>query len=175
MTLPIRHPAPGVVALSLAIVGLAACGGEEETTPEPAEATSGDEAPPASAQRMVDITPETDDAGDGVECDLETVFFAFDSDQLDPDARDAIARAVACYREHGMPARLHLTGAADPRGTEEYNLALGEKRAEAVERYLVSLGVGDERVSVSSVGEELASGTDEPGWARDRRVSVSED
>lgn len=162
------------LAISASLAALAACGGEDETTtPEPGETTAGDEAPPASAQRMVDITPETE--GDGVECALETVYFEFDSDRLDQGARDAIARAVACYREHGMPARLHLTGAADPRGTEEYNLALGEKRAEAVERYLVSLGLDEARLSRASVGEELASGTDESGWARDRNVSVREE
>jgi len=62
-----------------------------------------------------------------------------------------------------------LTGTCDPRGTEEYNLALGERRAQSAQQYLKSLGVTGE-ITVSSMGEELATGTDESGWARDRRV-----
>ena len=69
---------------------------------------------------------------------------------------------------------LLLTGAADPRGTEEYNIALGERRGQSVRSYLVSLGMNSGRISVTSVGEEMATGSDEAGWARDRNVTGSE-
>jgi len=176
LRLPDSRPWRGLPAFlgAFALLAASACGGDDETTPEPEETTSGDEAPPpASAQRMMDITP--DGPGDGEECALQTVYFEFDSDDLDQRSREAIATAVACYRDHGMPARLHLTGAADPRGTEEYNLALGERRAQAVRQYLVSLGVDEARLGISTVGEELARGTDEAGYAQDRNVSVEED
>jgi peptidoglycan-associated lipoprotein len=65
-------------------------------------------------------------------------------------------------------AGVHVTGLTDPRGTEEYNLALGERRAQSAQQYMKSLGI--DNVSSSSMGEELASGTEESGWARDRRV-----
>ena len=84
----------------------------------------------------------------------------------------AIQEAVECYRTQGLPARLHLTGATDPRGTEEYNIALGDRRAQAVRAYLVSLGIDGGRIGVSSVGEEMAQGSDEAGWAQDRAVSA---
>jgi len=66
--------------------------------------------------------------------------------------------------------RYVLIGRADPRGTTEYNLALGERRARVVQRYMVSLGLLPDRLAVSSEGSEFATGTDDAGWRRDRRV-----
>jgi len=173
MIFHLRPLFPSYAWAALALGAALGCNSDDETTPPPAETTAGDEAPPpAAAQRMMDITPEG--PGDGEECALQTVFFEFDSYELDERSRRAIADAVTCFREHGMPARLHLTGAADPRGTEEYTLLLGERRAQAVRQYLVSLGVDESRTAVSTVGEELAQGTDEAGYARDRQVSVEE-
>jgi peptidoglycan-associated lipoprotein len=61
----------------------------------------------------------------------------------------------------------------DPRGTEEYNMALGDRRAQSAKTYMKALGVAAE-LSASSMGEEIASGTDEGSWARDRRVDIRE-
>ena len=69
--------------------------------------------------------------------------------------------------------RAPLTGACDPRGTEEYNIALGERRASAVRDYMRALGLNSSRVSITSVGEEMATGTDEASWALDRNVAAS--
>jgi peptidoglycan-associated lipoprotein len=60
----------------------------------------------------------------------------------------------------------------DPRGTEEYNLALGERRAQAVTRYLSALGV-ESSLKARSVGEEMAAGDEDQGWARDRRAELN--
>lgn len=106
-------------------------------------------------------------------CALRPVAFAFDDATLDDRARDALTENARCLRARGDVARLVLVGHADPRGTEEYNLALGERRAEAVRSYLRSLGVDEDRVEVQSMGEELASGEDEAGWSRDRRVDLT--
>jgi len=101
-------------------------------------------------------------------CNIEPVYFAFDSSDLDTSAREKLASNASCLRERGISG-VHLTGFTDPRGTEEYNLALGDRRASSAKKYLKSLGVeGD--IAHSSVGEEMAQGTDESGWARDRRV-----
>ncbi len=151
----------GVFFATLAL----ACGGAQ---PQPVEtasrpgATGGD----MNAQRMVQVGN-----GDGSEvCTLETVYFAFDDHQLDARSRAAIDRAVTCWRQRGIPSALHLTGATDPHGTTEYNMALGERRAQSVRAFLSNLGVEASRISVMSVGEEEASGEDESGWARDRFV-----
>ena len=69
--------------------------------------------------------------------------------------------------------RVRITGAADPRGTEEYNLALGDRRATSVKRFLSALGVADTAIETVSTGEEFATGTDESTWARDRRAEIS--
>jgi peptidoglycan-associated lipoprotein len=102
------------------------------------------------------------------QCEFTPVYFDFDSDALADSARDQLARNASCVKERTVKA-LHLTGLTDPRGTEEYNLALGDRRAKSAQQYLKSLGIEAE-VSYSSMGEELAAGSDEGGWAKDRRV-----
>jgi len=120
--------------------------------------------------------PEPEVAVEPIEqpCVVETVYFAFDSAELDSSSRTALQEAVECFRGQGSGGSLLLSGAADPRGTEEYNIALGERRAQAVRSYLTSLGLDGNSISTTSVGEEMATGTDEAGWARDRNVSGSE-
>ena len=105
-------------------------------------------------------------------CQLQVVYFAYDSATLEPSARDGIAKNAQCIREKGM-SNVRITGHTDPRGTEEYNLALGDRRAKSVEQYLSSLGVDKKSLSSSSMGEELARGEDESGWTQDRRVEFT--
>lgn len=152
-----------VLAFAAALV---ACGGNPPPEPQAPAAAA---APPVEAERNVQLTPSTPATGET--CELRTVYFSFDDSVLDQSSKDAIAASVDCYRRNGAPANLHLTGATDPRGTEEYNLALGDRRAGAAEGYLKSLGV-EARITHSSLGEEMASGEDEAGWSRDRRVDV---
>ena len=105
-------------------------------------------------------------------CTLQVIFFAFDADELDASARNGIQANVSCMRERGLSG-LHLTGHCDPRGTEEYNLALGDRRARAVLQYMTSLGVERDSLGVSSMGEEMSQGTDESSWSRDRKVEFT--
>ena len=104
-------------------------------------------------------------------CELQPLYYGFDADTLDGAARSAAQANVNCMKERGITA-LQLTGHCDPRGTEEYNLALGDRRARAAGDYLKSLGVDAANISSTSMGEEMASGTDEASWSRDRRVDV---
>lgn len=106
-------------------------------------------------------------------CNLDTVYFGFDSSTLENSARDAIAKNAQCVRERGMSS-VKITGFTDPRGTEEYNLALGDRRARAVEQYMQSLGVDKRGLSTASMGEEMSRGEDESGWAQDRRVEFTQ-
>jgi peptidoglycan-associated lipoprotein len=101
-------------------------------------------------------------------CSLQSVYFDFDSSDLRADARDALSRNAACVKEQKIN-KLHITGYTDPRGTEEYNLALGDRRAQSVAKYLGQIE-SSTSISVSSVGKEMASGKDESSWARDRRA-----
>ena len=105
-------------------------------------------------------------------CSLDALYFAFDSDELDQSSRDKLSAAASCIKQRGINA-VHLTGLTDPRGTEEYNLALGDRRAQSTHKFLTSLGV-EAQLSHSSMGEELATGTDDASWSHDRRVDLQE-
>ena len=155
------------VLVCLTFFGAMLTGCKKDTEePEPEE-TTGAEIPEPEPEVEVEPVEEP--------CAFETVYFAFDSSELDSAARAALQEAADCYRGQADPGlSLLLTGACDPRGTEEYNIALGERRAQSVRSYLISLGIDGSRISTTSVGEEMATGTDEAGWARDRNVSGSE-
>lgn len=97
----------------------------------------------------------------------------FDTDQSSVDAEDqAVLRSQAQWLASYPAARVTLEGHADERGTREYNLALGERRANSAKNYLVSLGVDAGRISTISYGKERpeAIGSDESSWQRNRRA-----
>ena len=119
-------------------------------------------------------TPESEEldaAEPAVELELTDVFFDFDSFELDAEARSALARnARVLTAEPGVD--IVIEGHCDERGTVQYNLALGEKRARETRRYLVSLGVAPERIEIVSYGKErpFVEGTGEEVWSLNRRA-----
>ena len=102
---------------------------------------------------------------------LEAVYFDFDSYALAPSAREALYRNYRWLSAHPA-ARVQIEGHCDERGSGEYNLALGEKRAKAAMQYLLTLGSAPERLSFVSYGEEkpAALGHDQTAWGKNRRV-----
>lgn len=100
----------------------------------------------------------------------DRVFFAFDSHELNRDAQDVLRRQAA-YLARFPSKRIVLEGHADERGTREYNLGLGERRANAAKEYLASLGIAPSRVTTISYGKErpIALGHNESAWAQNRR------
>ncbi|AEF54799.1 peptidoglycan-associated lipoprotein Pal [Marinomonas posidonica] len=105
---------------------------------------------------------------------VETVFyFDFDKSIVRPAAREALAKH-AQYLVANPDARVVLEGHADERGTREYNMALGERRAKAVSRYLTIQGVAASQIETVSFGEEVpvAFGHDDNAWQLNRRVEV---
>ncbi|MDM8545837.1 peptidoglycan-associated lipoprotein Pal [Candidatus Venteria ishoeyi] len=101
------------------------------------------------------------------------VYFDFDLSHVRPDQRDAL-NAHARYLLAHPQARIRLEGHADERGSREYNLALGDRRAQAVQRYLMISGIDKTRMDTLSYGEEkpLASEHEEASWQRNRRVEI---
>ena len=100
----------------------------------------------------------------------DTVLFAFDSSQLSSDAMATLDRQAAFL--NAKPAyRVKIEGHADERGTREYNLALGERRASATRDYLVARGVDGSRIRIVSYGKERPAvvGSNEDAWAKNRR------
>jgi len=97
----------------------------------------------------------------------------FDTDKFDIDAEDQAAlRSQAEYLQQYPNVRATVEGHCDERGTREYNLALGERRANAARNYLVSLGIASDRVTTVSYGKErpVELGSNEAAWARNRRA-----
>ena len=99
------------------------------------------------------------------------IYFDFDSSSIDSPSRRLIEQHAA-YLAANPDVNINLTGHADERGTREYNLALGERRGDSVERMLSVLGVNADRITTISYGEEqpLAMGHDETSWRVNRRV-----
>ena len=101
----------------------------------------------------------------------DTIYF--DTDTFNIDSEDAAAlRRQAQYMMTHSNTRASIEGHADERGTRDYNLALGERRANAAKNYLVSLGVAENRLRTVSFGEErpAATGANEAAWAQNRRA-----
>ncbi len=101
----------------------------------------------------------------------DTVLFATDSADLDAEATATLAKH-AQWLQQNPAVRVTVEGHCDERGTREYNLALGDRRANAAKNYLVSNGVPADRISVISYGKErpVAQGSDEAAWAQNRRA-----
>jgi len=100
--------------------------------------------------------------------------FDYDKEELHPEDRAVLDQLATCLMTGALKGKsVALTGRADPRGTEEYNLGLGSRRAASVSTYLVRLGVGEPQLGVTTRGSLDASGTDEAGWAKDRRVDIT--
>jgi peptidoglycan-associated lipoprotein len=127
------------------------------------EAPVAPEAVPSAAPGIA-VTEETKSMFDDVR-------FDFDKSEVREDGRQT-CRVVADYLKKNPRAKLLIEGHCDERGTAEYNMALGERRATAVMTYLVSLGVSKAGLSTVSFGKEkpLDPGHDEEGWAKNRRA-----
>jgi peptidoglycan-associated lipoprotein len=156
--------------LGVAALSLAACGGAESTKPGVEDKSVGADAAGTGAGTGVDGKAL------GAQADLlakRRVYFAFDSSAVDEENR-AIVEAHAAYLAANKNVKVVLEGHADERGTREYNLALGERRAQAVERMVKVLGVTPDRIKNVSYGEEKPVAMDhtEAAWALNRRVEI---
>lgn len=119
-------------------------------------------------RRGLTVKPVSDDGA----CKDFSVYFALDSSAVEPAMRAQLEALAACARTDGATVRVE--GNCDSSGTTEYNLALGQRRAEAITRYLQSLGVPAQKLRAVSYGEERpqATGSDEASQARNRRADI---
>src|SRR4051812_7655215 len=118
-------------------------------------------------QHCVDIT------ADLAECTAVRVHFPLNSDDIDPADRPQLDRSARCLKaDHAL--KVTIEGNADERGTEEYNMALGDRRARAVAKYLESLGASSQQVGTVSFGKENpeCQEHDEACWAKNRRAAL---
>ncbi len=110
-------------------------------------------------------------ARDFMENAEDRVFFAFDSSAISADSAEILNTQVKWLKKH-QNVNVVVQGYCDERGTREYNLALGERRANAVKQYLVSQGIAADRISTISYGKERPAvlGNNEAAWAQNRRA-----
>lgn len=182
---PIRSPRGARFASLTALVAAALLAGcssvplgdtgapVESRTPGAGSGTAGAGAAAAGESRVtpVDLTKDANDAGNAAG---RTVYFDFDSYVVKDDYRpliDRFARSLAADRRK----KLQVEGHTDDRGGREYNLALGQKRAEAVAKSLALLGAADTQVEAVSFGKErpAVQGSDEGAWAKNRRAELN--
>jgi peptidoglycan-associated lipoprotein len=160
-----RHPKPQVPAP--APVSKPAPPTSPATPPPPPPAPAPTQpAPPTEDEIFRKKTLEQLNA----EKPLADVFFVYDSTDLSAEARGLLQKDVD-WMKKWTTTKVMVEGHADSRGTNEYNLALGERRADAARDYLVSLGVGADRITIVSKGEEqpFCSEETEPCWQQNRR------
>jgi peptidoglycan-associated lipoprotein len=151
------------------VLALSACKKEPPAELPPAPQDTSTPVPPTP--RPTGAVPGTQEHFRQVMAGRDTILF--DTDMFNVDAEDQAAlREQANYLSQYPNIRATIEGHADERGTREYNLALGERRANAAKNYLVSLGVVPERLSTVSYGKErpAAVGSNEQAWARNRRA-----
>ncbi len=116
-------------------------------------------------------TGQTGGSTDPIRIEFGDVFYDFDKHALRDDAREALSRNARVLQE--APAvRILIEGHCDERGTREYNMALGDKRARAAKEFLVNYGINASRIELISYGEErpFANSHNEVAWAQNRRA-----
>ena len=130
-------------------------------------------APVDQVKPAQDETAKTSASSQGpVEVKFETVYFDFDKSDLRQDARDVLSKNAETILKSFAGAKIQIEGHCDERGSAEYNLALGEHRAKSAKKYLTTLGVKSENLSIISYGKEkpAVNGNDEAAWAKNRRA-----
>ena len=159
-----------ILAIVAATFLLAAC--------ETASQVSGDSASTSASNTSASNTASSSSAADKTPAEKlaqvgDTVNFDFDSAELTVSARSTLNRQAA-FLSLNPDLMIVIEGHADERGTREYNLALGDRRATAVRDYLVAKGINPARVRTVSYGKErpAVAGSDEAAWAKNRRAAT---
>lgn len=171
------------VCILSALVALAACSSDSrrDDSSRSARSPSSTSGGPSGGVSGDVYGRSTDDAGanavtgaaSGTLPSGRIVYFEFDSSELKPEGQ-ALVDAWGAYLAANPGVKVRLEGHADERGTREYNVALGERRANTVQQAMTARGVGARQISVSSFGEErpVSLGHDDAAWSQNRRVEI---
>lgn len=177
-----RFPLLSVMLILCLVVTVGACKKKQaDTTPDDTTTTEAAPPPPPPKPEVQEVPEDTEafkeepiekaPTATEIAGMLNTIYFAFDKHDLTDDARRTLQANSQVMKSHGDFSFV-IQGHCDERGTIEYNLALGQKRADAVREYLVTLGVPAGKLRVVSYGEErpAAQGGSESAWSRNRRA-----
>ena len=175
-------------ALLLAVAAIVACGKKPETAPAPEPAPVNQDSIDAARARADSIAAAEAARRDSIakaQAEAERlraehqaalaaltapIYFEYDSDALSDQANAALDAKLGVLNAN-PDTRIRIAGNTDERGSDEYNLALGQRRAAQAKRYLTQRGVSDDRIEIISYGEErpAADGHDESAWSQNRR------
>lgn len=166
----------GLRFLSLGVIGFAlvfsvACSKKTKDDKDAkGDAAAAGEEKAAISQEQMNFSPTGSDSGSIA--GLSTVHFKLDSSVIDGDARKTLTDNAGWVKSHSS-LTIQIEGHCDSRGSVEYNLALGERRAKAVKDYLVSLGVDSKHLTIISYGKEkpIEAGESEEAWSKNRRAN----
>jgi peptidoglycan-associated lipoprotein len=162
-----------ILALT-AVISACSSGVKLNEVPVEDKAASSNEATTAPAQSSVaPVVSSTNESQSIAPAGVNVIYFDYDSYTLKPEARAVLERNAA-HLQANKKFKVQLEGHTDERGGREYNLALGQKRAETVRRALTLLGVSDAQLEAVSFGKEkpAANGSDEVAFAKNRRVEI---
>lgn len=156
-----------LIAISLAIAVSGCAGNSTQEAAEPDDSVVGGEFRDGSAETG-SLSNSTAPSG----FDVGTVYFALNESAISPDAQEVLNRAGAELKEAGT--QVVIEGHCDELGSDEYNLALGERRAQAVEKYLYNVGVSLDQMETVSYGESKPAvrGSGERAWQLNRRAVI---
>ena len=165
------------LALAAVPVVMTACGGNPEPAPAPPPRPAA--APVASRPTPPPANNNSADAARAREAELarmrstmaERIYFDYDRADIRADSRAVLDRKTRIMRDEAT-VRIRIEGHADDRGSTEYNLALGNRRAEAVRAYITAAGIPAARIEIVSLGEErpIERARSESAWSRNRRA-----
>ena len=165
------------VSATLVSLALVACGGSKPPVTTPTANATGSTAPTTQSTSQQSPTASNVSISDEIrtKCGISDAdaYFSFDSAHLTTHDHTPLDLVAKCFTNGPLAGRIvKLVGRADPRGESDYNMTLGQSRADAVGIYLDARGMAKGKTETTSRGAMDASGTDESGWQRDRRVDV---
>ncbi len=155
-----------------AVLFITACASTPPAEPAPTPAPAPTQpTPPPSTGPIAPIPPVPGSVDEFNKTAGNRVFFDYNSAQLTHEARAVLSRQAA-WLNHNGTTRILIDGNCDERGTREYNLALGARRASAARNYLVNLGISPSRISTISYGKErpIDGNSNEAAWSRNRNA-----
>ena len=160
--------------LLVSLIALAGCA--HAPKPEATEVVSREAQAPVAKPQLVTapvVAPELDPRELQAALNRATIYFDFDRDLLKPEGQNELQRVATLLRTRGTSV-VKIEGNCDERGTEEYNLMLGQRRADATRRYLLALGVRPEQLETISYGSlrPVNPGHSEEAWSANRRAEL---
>ncbi len=162
-----------ILGAAITMTGFIGCSSKKKVVEEPKKETVKPAPRQPEPPKVVPRTPEKKEETVPADLQFQTVYFDFDKSAIRSDQRAVLTRNAQLLNQY-KTVRIRLEGHCDERGTEEYNMALGQRRADAVERFLTDYGISSSRITTISYGEmrPVDPGHNEAAWAKNRRCEI---